>query len=295
MAEKSIVIVGLPASGKTTFLAALWHLVTAREVPTALRFERLGNGDVGHLRTIASRWRDARVQDRTTIGRNVLVSMNLIDSVGTSVRVTFPDVAGEAYKRMWETRSCEPGLAQHLGADAVLLFIHSDTIESPTWVVDEMTLSRTLGVSVDDSRAIPWSPSHAPTQVQLVDLLQLLHQPPLSVGPRRLAIMLSAWDKARDERRNPVAYLEERLPLLFQYLHCHAAVWTLRVYGLSAQGGEYDVLGSDADANPEANELRTLDRPSERILLLDGDVSGHDLTAPLAWLIGSSDTDTKRE
>ena len=48
MNQRSVVIIGLPASGKTTFLAALWHLVTAREVPTVMQFRTLnaGNGRI---------------------------------------------------------------------------------------------------------------------------------------------------------------------------------------------------------------------------------------------------------
>ena len=34
-------VVGLPGSGKTTFLAALWYLVVWGEVATALRLDRL--------------------------------------------------------------------------------------------------------------------------------------------------------------------------------------------------------------------------------------------------------------
>jgi type IV secretory pathway ATPase VirB11/archaellum biosynthesis ATPase len=34
MNERSVVIIGLPESGKTTFLAALWHLITERDVET---------------------------------------------------------------------------------------------------------------------------------------------------------------------------------------------------------------------------------------------------------------------
>ncbi len=53
MPERSVVIIGLPASGKTTFLAALWHLVTARDVDTVLRFGTLRVGDAAHLNAIA--------------------------------------------------------------------------------------------------------------------------------------------------------------------------------------------------------------------------------------------------
>ncbi len=59
MAEGSVVIIGLPSSGKTTFLAALWHLITERDIETRLRFGDLRAGNATHLNVIAARWRDA--------------------------------------------------------------------------------------------------------------------------------------------------------------------------------------------------------------------------------------------
>jgi hypothetical protein len=285
MNERSAVIIGLPESGKTTFLAALWHLITERDVETVLRFHTLRSGEASHLNEIAARWRDAKVQDRTAVGGNRLVSMNLKDATDTPVRVTFPDVPGEAYRRMCEERDCAPEVAQILKAGGVLLFIHADTIHPPTWVVDEVALSRAVGLPIPDGEAVPWHPRLAPTQVQLVDLLQLLRSAPLDVGPRRLAIMLSAWDKAAGEGLSPQAYLEAKLPLLAQYLRRGVHGWTWRVYGLSAQGGDYDAIGPDAAHKPEAEALRNLDRPSTRIRLVRDKLETHDLTEPLAWLM----------
>ncbi|MGH7436896.1 MAG: TRAFAC clade GTPase domain-containing protein, partial [Polyangiaceae bacterium] len=96
--ERSIVICGLPESGKTTFLAALWHLVTARKVDTKLSFDSLRDGDQTHLNNIVRQWRDAKVQARTS-GQPTLVSMNLLDRSGTKLRLTFPDLSGESYRR----------------------------------------------------------------------------------------------------------------------------------------------------------------------------------------------------
>lgn len=96
MGERSTVIIGLPESGKTTFLAALWHLITSREIPTRLTFRDLRSGNITHLNEIATRWRAAKVQDRTETGGNHLVSMNLLDAKGLPITITFPDVAGEA-------------------------------------------------------------------------------------------------------------------------------------------------------------------------------------------------------
>ena len=286
MAERSVVIIGLPASGKTTYLAALWHLVTAREVDTTLRFGDLRVGDFAHLNAIAARWRNAIVQERTAVAGNRLVSMNLLDGANQALRVTFPDVPGEAFRGMWEDRECDPKLASILRAGDVLLFVQADTMQAPNWIVDEVALSKAAGLEGPDGHPKPWNPRHAPTQVQLVDLLQLLRMPPLDVGRRRLAVMLSAWDKARGEALTPEGYLETKLPLLNQYLCRGADGWTWRVYGLSAQGGEYDKADEDAERVPKAEELRALDLPSTRIQLVGSEGETHDLTEPLAWLMG---------
>lgn len=285
MVDQTVVIIGLPASGKTTFLAALWHLVTMRDVETVLQFGDLRVGDATHLNAISRRWRDAKVQDRTAVAGNHMVSMNLVEASGQPLRVTFPDLAGEAYLHMWEDRDCETDVAKIIQAGGVVLFVHADAIRAPQWVLDEVTLSRAMGLPVPDGEAVKWHPRLAPTQVQLVDLLQLLRRPPLDIGPRRLVVMLSAWDKARGEGLTPEAYLAAKLPLLDQYLHREADGWTWRVYGVSAQGGEYDPIEEGAARVPEAEQLRNLDKPSTRIQLVGVGTETHDLTEPLAWLM----------
>ncbi|TCQ14081.1 TRAFAC clade GTPase domain-containing protein [Rhizobium sp. PP-CC-3G-465] len=285
MSERSVVIIGLPESGKTTFLAALWHLVTAREVATRLRFANLRVGDAAHLNAIAARWRDAVEQDRTGLTGTRLVSMNLTDDVGQQVQISFPDVPGEAYRRMWEDRECSPEIADLLQANGVLLFIHADNIRAPSWVVDEVDLARKLGLDVTAENTVSWHPRLAPTQVQLVGLLQSLHAPPLDVGQRRLAVLFSAWDKVEVEGQDPTSFLNEKLPLLAQYLRQNSK-WLTRVYGISAQGGDYDSVEAGAPPRDEAEELRRLDDASTRIKLLGPIPATHDLTEPLVWLRG---------
>jgi hypothetical protein len=207
--------------------------------------------------------------------------MNLVDDVGASMRLTFPDLSGESYRRMWEERECDASLTALLTAGAgVLLFIHADQIQPPQWLVDNATLTSRMGLTVEAGKEEAWHPRLAPTQVQVVELLQFLFAPPLDIGPRRVAVLLSAWDKVVPEGRAPAAYLAERMPLLHQYLAANAARCTCRVYGVSAQGGEYEA-GAQTGA---AEALRKLNRPSERILLASDGPDSHDLTEPVAWL-----------
>jgi hypothetical protein len=290
MNEIAITVAGLPQSGKSTFLAALWHLVTTQEISTLLRLDSLRDGDAAHLNAISDRWREARKQDRTPQAPNRLVSMKLRDDASNTYQITFPDISGEIFSGMWERRECDPEVSNILTeSNGVLLFIHADTIQAPHWIVDVAALSKKLGIPISPGQEVPWQPKLSPTQVQQVDLLQLLRLSPLDIRARRLAIMLSAWDKVEAEGLDPITFLATRLPLLSQYLTQGADDWDWRVYGVSAQGGEYapepdsdETLNSDQ--KEEVNNLRRLELPSERIRVVNAGGESHDLTEPIAWL-----------
>lgn len=288
MTDRSIVICGLPGSGKTTFLAALWHLVTARVDQTALRFESLRHGDATHLNELATRWRNAKTQIRTELGGEQFVSMNLLDPAGAAVRLTFPDMSGESFRDMWEDRECPKSVAEILtGGEGMLFFINADRIQFPLLTVDVAAQAENLGAPLAPGQEVPWDPRLAPTQVQLVDLLQLFRIPPIHIGARRVAVILSAWDKVIVEGRSPESFLAEQLPLLDQYLRSGADDWIWEVYGVSAQGGDYEEDNKEMtpDQRAKINGLKALDKASERIRVVSGAAESHDLTEPVAWLM----------
>lgn len=289
MAERQhhIVTVGLPASGKTTFLAALWHLVCKDDVQNMrLKFAGLRRGDKTYLNEIADLWRDGRIQERTVLRGDRVVTIDLVDHAGTEVQLEFPDIAGEAFGQMWEKRDCDPTVAEMLRNGNVLLFIHADTIKSPVRVVSISAMAADCGIQDgDDQTVVPWKPEFAPTQVQIVSLLSMLREPALdkSHSSRRLAVMLSAWDKVQTQGIMPAQYLERYLPFLHQYLRQATDGWEWRVYGVSAQGGSYDKAGEKIRSEAA---IAILDQePSLRIQLVHDDRTSHDLTEPLEWLI----------
>jgi hypothetical protein len=286
MSQDSIVVIGLPGSGKTTFLAALWQLVFSRNRDTQLKFASLARGNYEHLNSIAARWRNAQMQERTLVGGNKIVSINMRDQEGRTTQITFPDVAGEAYRHMWENRECEVEVSDTLRHGNVLLFIHANDIKLPLWIADIAAQTRALNLPPESEETpVSWQPHMSPTQVQVVGLLSLLASPPLDIGPRRIVVMLSAWDKVKDERLSPIEFLRAKLPLLHQYLTANKNQWEWKVCGVSAQGGDYDEVKDGAVASEEARDLRALDDPTARIHLSYDDTELHDLTAPLAWLM----------
>lgn len=282
--SKSVVAMGLPASGKTTFLAALWHLLTNQKVKVRLSLVTLKAGEAAYLRAIASRWAQAKKQDRTFHSGNKVVTLSLKLESGEEFDLRFPDIAGEAFAQVWEARECTAEVAEALRAGGVLLFIHVDKIRAPGWIADDAAQSQGMGIARGGA-PVPWRPEFSPTQVQLVDMLRCLQAQPLDVGPRRLAVILSAWDKVEMDEVSPEQFLKMHLPLLHQYLaHGLGAGWELRVFGVSAQGADYD--DEDSDPTEDAERMRAIDVPSHRIKVAVGDATTHDLTEPVYWLMG---------
>lgn len=286
MTSPSVSIVGLPSSGKTTFLAALWHLLTEEDIDTALRLKDLHAGNSAYLTSIANRWRQALIQERTQQTGNQNVQINLVDSASDhGLRVNFPDVAGETYRDMWENRTCSNEIIDMLQSKSMLLFVNADSIQQPRWVVDEVDQMQKMGVPIAEGEEVLWTPQLSPTQVQVVELLQLLTEKPFDIGLRNLTLLLSAWDRVASEGLSPYQYLQQRLPLLYQYISTNKQNWTLSVCGLSAQGGVYDDPDKPSSASEEAKHLRELDQPSKRIKLINSVGETEDLTLPFVSLL----------
>jgi hypothetical protein len=287
----SVVICGLPASGKTTFLAALWYAVFDRRDPnTYLSFETLTGADHSHLNAIMRRWLEAKEQIHTEVASGKIVSMNLKDAAGGKVRMTFPDLSGESFQEIWENRECDPQLAELLrGCDGIMMFVNADKIKRPIGVAE--TTQQAVGLKDGAAPAGPpvkpkdWHPKDAPTAVKLVEMLQMFRCGALDTPATRLALILSAWDTVEPENVTPERYLASELPLLDQYLRNGPDRWNVRVYGLSAQGGSFESeeVKDDEERNEKVAVIRALDDASDRIKLMTPELS-KDLTEPIAWL-----------
>lgn len=293
----SISIVGLPGSGKTTFLAALWELVNERRVTKVLAFDSIGDNDQSYLRKIVGVWRKATEQARTRLTGLSAVKMNLRDHDGNVVEVAMPDAPGEDFRAMWEDRELGRVLGESLADGNIMLLLNGNKVKAPAWVTERAAQRKATGRTLADAPAKDWHPSVAPTQVQLVDLLQLISHVPVGRAGRKIVVMISAWDKVEREGLTPDSFLTQKLPLLAQYLQAGRDGWTTRVYGVSAQGGVYD--SNEANAHQvdgeaqkkkatnsrEAERLREVDIAANRIRLVFAKGESNDLTEPLQWLM----------
>ncbi|MEA3202055.1 MAG: hypothetical protein QOE90_3483, partial [Thermoplasmata archaeon] len=233
------VLAGLPAAGKTTYLAALWNALEARELPTELKLVS-GPADKKYLNEVLSPWHGAAAVGHTSASTEEFIELVLEAPDGRHLKVEHADVSGESFRDMWGKRSWTPKLREYaLHATGTLLFIHPDHVQMPTRVDEEnkvlgRPLSDTNNVSagpVQKGLAATFDPDKTPTATQLVFILQEL-QSASAQSHVPVAVIISAWDTLDGSSRPPEQWLEETLPLLNQYLETNAATHPYTVFGV---------------------------------------------------------------
>lgn len=283
----NFLLIGLPSTGKTSFLAALWYAIQQNQIPTGLILKKL-EGNSTYLNTIRAAWLAFKPVGRNPTDTETYVSMWLKRREGDEeVHLTFPDVSGESFKEQWTSRQLTASYDKCLkAANGGILFIHPTSITQPLRITEVDNLAALIDdeVVADASEPAtsappptPWNIEKAPTQVQLVELLQFLKCQPYFQPPFRLAIAISAWDLVMASKLNPENWIQEQLPLLNQFLASNRKSFDVEFYGISAQGGNY-----------EGGKTTTLHNksPANRIEIFGKSIKNkHDITEPLLWLM----------
>jgi len=248
--SQHFLLMGLPSTGKTSFLAALWHMVNQSETPCALLLDRY-DGDITYLNLIRTAWLEHKPVPRNPSDSEKVVSMLLKQRAsGAVVELTFPDLSGESFRMQWAKRELTTQYDQRLRkANGAILFVHPETISKPHRIdtLDALVAAMGAGLAAEDESAgqvapafiKPWDIEKAPTQVQLVELLQFISSREYFQPPFRLAIIVSAWDLVAHLRSTPREWISRELPLLQEFLDSNEGTFQAQFYGLSAQGGRY--------------------------------------------------------
>ena len=277
----NLLLIGLPGSGKTTFLAALWHVLSDRSSATTLRLTKRSD-DRTYLNQLAKEWRLCSQVPRTNLQTDQVVVLHLDGEGFGAFDLSIPDLAGEAFKQQLTDRR----MSRHHDvfvqkATGVILFLHPDVQKGMQLTVArrleaELTGSQNADTTTASIEASTWSPDKLPTQVSLVELLQFL----LERTQRRLrvAVVVSAWDLV-DHLGAPHDFVARELPLLHQFLGSNDDLIEHSVFGVSAQGG-------DVTVEAEKQTLLDLEDALQRIKVRQNQQTSQDITKPIAWLLG---------
>ncbi|MDR8402241.1 hypothetical protein NE850_38650 [Paraburkholderia sp. USG1] len=296
--EQVQLILGMPSSGKSTFIAALGEVLMSDDVESSFKTEFLDDAQK-HMVALHDRWLTFQELDRTKTGQENWLSFHLIARDGTRALIQLPDLSGESIRDAVVTglypNELHDALADCNGIllftktstkfDDVLLYEVSDLIQaSPTETAAEPAAETTAssqpedGKPTNDAKTPPVAPRFSaqdmPEQPKIVQLLQTV----TDLRPakrRRLAIILSAWDTV-DDSVTPDEWFDQNRTMLAQYLESNESHWDVRVYGISAQGGSLP---------RDKKRLQKIIKPSERVSIVGHGALTHDLCAPIKWLM----------
>lgn len=244
LAHNHFLLIGLPNTGKTSFLAALWYMVSQSRVDCSLTLDHL-RGDTHYLNQIRDAWLEHRPVPRNKADSENIASMWLKDRQTDHVAsLSFPDLSGEAFRLQWTQRllatTYDKALREATGG---MLFVHPENVSQPIRIDTVKAVLDDIGgddtktkVTIKDK---PWDSEGSPTQVQLVDVLQFMSTRPYFQTPFRLAVVVSAWDRVTPKSRRPSDWITTELPLLKQFFESNDELFEVSFYGISAQGGRY--------------------------------------------------------
>jgi hypothetical protein len=278
MSESLVMFAGLPSSGKSTFLGLLF---VAMDSPENSTLKLVGfQGDYAYVNSLADRLHECLVAIRTKTDQAAGFDAEVETEAGSRARLRMPDFSGETWREALDSRSWTTSIETSvIEAQGFCVFINVAQVENDGSIRDAQRHISSLTGEPPQAvaeGAVVDSPI-VTTQVQLVDLIQLLVERGGAAVPR-VSVILSAFDLVTEH--SPREWLAMNMPLLAQYLDS-AEDFEPRLFGVSAQGGNFD----NAETQAEMLQRGAVERAFAR----DSNGAHVDLTEPLTWAAGFED------
>jgi hypothetical protein len=292
--SRSFAVLGLPHAGKSVWLGRVWHAVNQER--RQLR-KRGAIADLEPLRILGDPLEEGRFPDRTSreAPPSFVAPLRWMGPPAEDLDLHVADYNGEELNAIWrrDTRAWSEDWDKRANADGLVVVVRADRVRrslSSRVVVPAARgddRARRLFPDAQPDFDAPSDLGSAPTAVELVELLQMIrHVRGLSPGqiPNgwRLAIVLSAWDAIDPalQELGPRNFLRHELGLLDDLLATNFETRDVRVFGLSAVGGD---LGDKRYLRTfEAGEV---DDHGWLCWDADGVRTHRDITLPIGWLL----------
>ena len=189
--EHQLLVVGLPETGKTSFIHAVDDLLQSPPTPEALRSYGLA-GDRSYLERDKRSFRAGKKLVHTERSLQEAAPELWFEDprTGRRGRLFLPDLRGEIFQDQWTDRRWTESFRDDLEAiSGALVFVRADTPAS-----NQELLGQMLEWAQKNVKPAPWDLKKASPQVQLVDVLQFIGTKAEISRPLRVAVLISAWD-----------------------------------------------------------------------------------------------------
>jgi hypothetical protein len=279
MAEKEIIIVGGPGSGKSNYLARFWLAVHSESNNLILTTPP---EDLLYIEGITAHLLQNKFVPRTEPeerAREFNIGLHSKDG-SIQAQITVPDMYGEIWKKAVATYEIpENWLYTLRRSSQAILFVrirNENNIQPLDWVNSQELLKAGLGEE---------SNSEIPTQIALLELLRFIEENinKSIVNRPKVAVLVTAWDllDANESIESPYTYLEKQFPLFAGRLADIESL-NVKVFGCSIVGGDL----SDQEFEQTFQELKI----EEVGYIVYEDENGNiiksnDVTKPINWLL----------
>lgn len=282
MSTTRCMIAGLPGSGKSTYIGALWyclrHSVNDRR-PKLIADNNNLPDDISVLNRLGDAYKAMKLINRTNSNENESVQINLIDvETEKSIQVEVPDFLGETFRDLVELKESELLNEWVDKADSLVYFISDVSVgefEDDEGPEDDEAVAPAKDIPPFNITSI------SSAAMNIMVLKNLLAKKKF----KKIVIVLSLWDKMTDngtKPKNPKEYLEENSPALYHFIVSN--IQNVSIIGLSAQGLEYPKDDEEQYAAIK-KEVRQQTNNGRRSFVEDGSEIIYDLSIPLYLLL----------
>ena len=282
MSITKCMIAGLPGSGKSTYIGALWYCLMHPDNIEGIKLvaDKMNLADdLTVLNRLSDAYKNMQLIDRNYSDQNETVQINLkVADSDTRLQVEVPDFLGENFRDLVELKESELVSKWLNDTDTLVYFMNEVT---PPEFEDDHGPE-------DDESPMPAKdvPPFSIKTISAVAMNIMVLKCLLSKKTfKKVVIVLSWWDKNTENGvvpNNPQKYLKEYSPALFNFIQYH--IPNFEIIGLSAQGQEYP---KEDQGNYEATkkEIKAKTREGKRSFVEIEDKILHDLSLPLYLLI----------
>jgi len=282
MSITKCMIAGLPGSGKSTYIGALWYCLMHPDNIEGIKLvaDKMNLADdLTVLNRLSDAYKNMQLIDRNYSDQNETVQINLkVADSDTRLQVEVPDFLGENFRDLVELKESELVSKWLNDTDTLVYFMNEVT---PPEFEDDHGPE-------DDESPMPAKdvPPFSIKTISAVAMNIMVLKCLLSKKTfKKVVIVLSWWDKNTENGvvpNNPQKYLKEYSPALFNFIQYH--IPKFEIIGLSAQGQEYP---KEDQGNYEATkkEIKAKTREGKRSFVEIEDKILHDLSLPLYLLI----------
>lgn len=273
MESRKCMIAGLPSSGKSTYIGALWYnlcnsnknmLMSAGELPANIEL----------LENLGDLWQKIQKIERNSTEQNVVdnVLINLkVKQTGQEIALSVPDFWGEKFYNIIEQNDTDEIVEWCKEADSLFymvydvsngLFYDDDKIEKETEGEDDVPPLETKKMSS--------------SAINIMGLKYLFSHKKI----KRLVLALTRWDDVTNngnDPENPEEWLKSKSPALYNFVKYNYP--DALIIGLSAQGCDYRKKNWNRDDMLEKTENGV------RAFVNDTNGIYYDLSKPLNYLL----------